>query len=135
MVSVLFVCLGNTCRSVIATALAQQRLGSLAMFESAGIAPQGAADAANAIRMLAADYAIDASAHVPRSIDRVNLDHYNYVIALDPEVRSYLRVAVPEGKLLFWDVEDPWGAPESYRVCAQRTEKHVGLLGKLLVQQ
>ncbi|MGH9318849.1 MAG: low molecular weight phosphatase family protein [Vicinamibacteria bacterium] len=46
---VLFVCTGNTCRSVIAEYIARDTFGNAVTFESAGIKPQPAADAENAV--------------------------------------------------------------------------------------
>jgi protein-tyrosine-phosphatase len=45
---VLFVCTGNTCRSVFAEYLGRQVFGDAVEFESAGIRPQRAADAESA---------------------------------------------------------------------------------------
>lgn len=49
---VLFVCTGNTCRSVLAEYLGRKFLSSNFLFESAEIKPQEAEDAENAVFIL-----------------------------------------------------------------------------------
>lgn len=102
---------------------------------SAGLSPQEPADAANAIRLLLEEYGIDASSHVPRGLVGVDFGAYDFVIALDEHVRAQLRADVPDEKLLFWNVDDPWGDWAQYRVCARQTEKHLAQLSKLLCPQ
>ena len=52
MTKILFVCTGNTCRSVIAEHLTRRRFGESVDVQSAGIRPQQPEDAANAIETL-----------------------------------------------------------------------------------
>jgi protein-tyrosine-phosphatase len=70
---VLFVCTGNTCRSVLAEYLGRRFHGESFTFESAGTRPQDAADAENAVHTLRKTFDIDASAHPPRNIRDLNL--------------------------------------------------------------
>jgi protein-tyrosine-phosphatase len=57
---VLFVCIGNTCRSVLAEYLANGCFAGNVLFESAGLRPQLARDAENAIFTLHKNFDIDA---------------------------------------------------------------------------
>jgi protein-tyrosine-phosphatase len=107
---VLFVCVGNTCRSVFAEYLGPAVFGQGVVFESAGIQPGLAADAENAVYSLKANFDVDASRHVPRDVRSLDLTGYDLVIALDQSAVKVLRdAALPEARLRFWKVKDPWG--------------------------
>jgi protein-tyrosine-phosphatase len=107
---VLFVCTGNTCRSVLAEHLGRRFCGDRFEFESAGIAPQRAADADNAIYTLRETFGIDASAHQPRNVRDVDLTVFELIIALDRDVLAILRkLGVDDEAIRLWAVRDPWG--------------------------
>lgn len=106
----LFVCTGNTCRSVLAEYLGRQMFGKAVMFESAGIRPQPAKDADNAVFTLRQDFNIDASGHIPRDVRTVELTQFSLIIALDKEAAQVVReLGTPESSLKFWKVQDPYG--------------------------
>ena len=132
--AVLFVCLGNTCRSVIAETLARRELGDLVNVASAGLYPQPASDAAPAIGMLKAEYGLDASHHVPRDIREVSIEAFDYVVAMHKSVASKLT-HIPREKLITWRVDDPWGKPHEYRVCAKQVLKEMALLKTLIMER
>jgi protein-tyrosine-phosphatase len=113
---VLFVCTGNTCRSVLAEYLGRRFGGDRFAFESAGIQPQVAADAANAVATLRSTFSIDASAHQPRDVRHVDLGSFDTVIAFERPVADVVRgLGVPDSRLQVWNVQDPWGAnPNEY---------------------
>jgi hypothetical protein len=67
-IRILFVCAGNTCRSVLAEYIARYRFGNVVESASAGIKPQTAADASSAIETLK-DIGIDASGHQPKGLE------------------------------------------------------------------
>ena len=73
---VLFVCTGNTCRSVFAEYLGRQVFGDAVEFESAGIRPQCTADAENAIFTLKNNFGINTSGHVPRDVRALDVADY-----------------------------------------------------------
>ncbi len=64
----IFVCTGNTCRSVMAEWIARYYSKGGFHFESAGIRPQRPEDAQNAIQILREVFKIDASSHIPRDV-------------------------------------------------------------------
>jgi protein-tyrosine-phosphatase len=131
--SILFVCSGNTCRSVMAEALARQRFGDTARVESAGLRPQAAADAKDAIDTLRVLYGIDASAHIPRSVATVNIVEFNYVVAMDPNVAKALP-ALTSGELVVWRIDDPWGDMTQYRACARSINRSMARFHRLVSQ-
>ena len=107
---VLFACKGNTCRSVLAEYLARQTFGDGVVFESAGIKPQAAADAENAVYTLKKNFGIDASGHVPRDIRALDLQKYSLIIALDGQVARVVRqLGVSASRVKLWKIRDPWG--------------------------
>ena len=107
---VLFVCTGNTCRSVLAEYLGRRVFDEAVSFESAGIRPQSARDADNAVFTLKKNFNIDASGHVPRNVRAVDLTRFNLIIALDNEAARIVReLGVPESKLKCWKIRDLYG--------------------------
>jgi protein-tyrosine-phosphatase len=130
-VSILFVCSGNTCRSVMAEALARRRFGDAARVKSAGLRPQPASDARAAIETLRLLYGIDASSHVPRSVATLELEDFDLVVAMDREVARALP-PLAAGKLIEWNIDDPWEEPARYHECARRVETAVSRLHRRL---
>jgi protein-tyrosine phosphatase len=109
MTRVLFVCIGNICRSVFAEYIARTVFGDEASFESAGIRPQRSRDPYTT-HSLMETFSVDASNHVPRDVRKLDLDLYDLVIALDWAAANQLEdMGVPDSKLLFWKTRDPWG--------------------------
>ena len=88
---VLFVCTGNTCRSVLAEYLARDLFDEAVMFESAGISPQSAADAKNAVYTLKENFDIDASKHEPRDVRSLDLTAYTLIIALEKSAAKVVQ--------------------------------------------
>lgn len=117
--SVLFVCTGNTCHSVMAEALARRRFGDRMHVASAGISPGRPEDARSAIDTLRSEFDWNTSAHIPRDVRDVEIGSFDYVVAMDKHVARKLQ-AVPKDKLFVWNIDDPWGDDdmEAYRRCA-----------------
>jgi ArsR family transcriptional regulator, arsenate/arsenite/antimonite-responsive transcriptional repressor / arsenate reductase (thioredoxin) len=105
-VSILFVCLGNTCRSLMAEALARKKFGTAVNVTSAGIVPQPPQDTKRAVDALKTYFGIDASDHVPRNIRSFELASFDYVIAMDKGIAKHLPGLY--GKLIIWKIDDPW---------------------------
>jgi protein-tyrosine-phosphatase len=125
----LFVCSGNTCRSVFAMYIAREVCGSCVQFDSAGVAPQAPEDASMAIETLRRMFSIDASSHVPKDVKYVRLSRYNLIVAMDEWVAERIAetMPIPPGvNLETWDVADPWESnPDRYTACCQSVEVNV----------
>ena len=125
---ILFVCTGNTCRSPLAEAVAQQvleRLGRSARVHSAGTAAvAGAAASAHSLQV-AAEAGLDLAAHRARPLTRPMLDAATLVLAMGAEHLRVLRAMAPHAAAHLLaeyagsdaaDVPDPIGGDlEAYR--------------------
>jgi protein-tyrosine-phosphatase len=126
--SVLFVCTGNTCRSVLAEYLARFHktigFGSRVKVASAGLRIVPSETAAAAMDCLKNLFGIDASTHVPRAISAVDLTAFEVVVAIDDPghqqiARALLDHGVQPSLLSRWRVADPYGhIPAEYDQCA-----------------
>lgn len=107
---VLFVCTGNTCRSVFAEYLARHVFGDAVIFESAGIRPQPASAAENAVYTLKKNFNIDASKHLPRDVRSIDLTGFSLIIALEKSAAKLVEeLGVPPSRVKLWKIRDPWG--------------------------
>jgi protein-tyrosine-phosphatase len=109
---VLFVCTGNTCRSVFAEYLGRQVFGDAVEFESASILPQRAVDAENAIFTLKNNFGINASGHVPRDVRTLDMADFDFdlIVALEKSAARIVEsLGVPAAKVKLWKIRDPWG--------------------------
>ncbi|MCZ2153395.1 MAG: hypothetical protein LC114_05770 [Bryobacterales bacterium] len=121
-IRVLFVCTGNTCRSVLAEYIARYRFGNAVESASVGIRPQNAIDASSAIETLK-ELGIDASRHQPRGLDEVDPEAFDRVVAMEPYVARKFKEkfpSFPPEKLTKWNINDPWDDPAAYKGCAER---------------
>lgn len=111
-IRVLFVCVGNSCRSQIAEALAQHRHSEVVLPTSAGISPLGRI--ADATRKVLLERGIRITGQFSKGLN-------DDTLLLPPDLIVNMT-GIP-GKSLFagrrvedWDVEDPFGEDmETYR--------------------
>jgi protein-tyrosine-phosphatase len=119
---ILFVCTGNTCRSVLAEYIARHKFSNVVESESAGIRPQAAADAASAIATLN-ELGIDAIRHQPRGLEEVDPAKFDRVVAMEPFVARKFKEkfpSFPQEKFSKWNINDPWDDPAAYKGCAEK---------------
>ncbi|MDP7091785.1 MAG: arsenate reductase ArsC [Candidatus Thalassarchaeaceae archaeon] len=107
----LFVCVGNTCRSQMAEALAKD-LGHKAM--SAGTNPGG--NVAEKSLEVLGELGIDASAQYPKSIDSIDATGFDRIISMGCGVECPI-LPIDED----WGLDDPYGMGiEVYRKTRDR---------------
>ena len=120
---VLFVCTGNTCRSVLAEYIARKKFGGRISVSSAGLLPGSKEDAENAIFTLKSLFGVDASNHESRNVRTVDIDTFDLVVTLDSEVATELQTlfpGLPVERLVKWKIKDPYGDdPSEYPLCAK----------------
>lgn len=92
---ILFVCLGNICRSPLAEGVAQKRIDedNLSLYvESAGTSNwhEGEAPCHNSIKV-AQNYGIDISSQRSRPISKLDITSFDYVIAMDTQNQANLQ--------------------------------------------
>jgi arsenate reductase (thioredoxin) len=98
---VLFVCIGNSCRSQMAEGFALRYGKDVMAAESAGVAP--AIDIARLTKEVMRDKAISLDDHVPKSIYDLEIQEFHLVVNMSG---FPLKLPVP---VRDWVVEDPIG--------------------------
>jgi len=132
---ILFVCIGNTCRSPMAEAMARAMGGDRVRAYSAGLNPTGRV-ARETIEVLDA-LGYDARGLQSKDIDRVPMDDVDVIVSLiGPSGLRYL----PHGlaaRLESWSIRDPYGDDtEVYHAVARTIEGRVReLIDELLTTE
>ena len=103
--NVLFVCIGNQGRSVLAERLFRQAVGERHSTRSAGSAP-GSATHPQVLQALD-EVGIDASDHVPAKLDDERIDWADVVVATCDDACP----VVPGKRYVSWQIEDPAERP------------------------
>lgn len=129
--SILFVCVGNTCRSPMAAALARKRWPQCHA-ECAGIAVlrEGGPAAQEAVEVMAR-HGIDISSHQAQSVSSMDISDFEIIVALSKEVRRELiaKHSVAEDKIRNMFVDDPFDDDLSkYLKCANEIARGLGRL-------
>ena len=123
MTHVLFVCVGNQGRSVIAERLFREAAGAEHEARSAGAAP-GREVHPEAVAVLA-ELGVDASDHVPRKLDEALMDWADVVVAACDGVCP----VVPGKRNENWHLPDPMGLPlAEVRVIRDEIKRRVDTL-------
>jgi protein-tyrosine-phosphatase len=111
---VLFICLGNSCRSIMAEALARHRFGDRLTAASAGLQPLGRI-ARETLTVLAEVGAPTAGLY-SKGLEEVNLPDYRLIVNLTDSSPASRVPPSLRSRLLQRPVLDPYGGPlEFYR--------------------
>jgi protein-tyrosine-phosphatase len=104
-VNVLFVCIGNAGRSVMAERLFRREAGGRHAARSAGSSPSRAThpEVLEALR----EIGIDASDHVPRKLDDEAVEWADVVVATCDDACP----VIPGKRYVSWQLPDPMGEP------------------------
>jgi len=108
-VRVLFVCVGNMCRSPMAEGFARELGDSIVDVYSAGVNPTGTIsfDSIAVMRELG----VDISGQRSKGIDAVPIDAIDVVVNMSGRrARTFLPASFG-GRVLDWSVDDPVGRP------------------------
>jgi protein-tyrosine phosphatase len=109
MKSVLFVCVGNTCRSPLAAAITQHAAPGLQRIASAGINVRESSATDMTIRC-ADGHGLDLRRHTPRKLADSRPEDFDVVVTMDEDVESVVRRTHPHlRRIISWHVDDPYG--------------------------
>jgi len=127
-VNVLFVCVGNSGRSVMAERLFRRAAGDRHEARSAGADPHGSGAEPGVVEALA-ELGIDASDHVQHKLEQADIDWADVVIA----ACDGACLAVVGKRYENWGIDDPYGRPlEGVRPIRDEISRRVdGLLATL----
>jgi arsenate reductase (thioredoxin) len=113
---VLFLCIGNSCRSQIAEAFARAYGSDILVAESAGLMP--ATLIAPLTRQMLAERNLNIDGHFPKGLEVVGREPFDVVVNMSGQ-----SVSLHNARLVTWPVRDPIGQPESvYRSVVQQIE-------------
>lgn len=123
---VLFVCIGNSCRSQMAEALARAYGSDVMVAQSAGLSP--ATIISPVTRQVLAERNLNIDAHFPKSVTIAAREPFDVIVNM-----SGHPINLPASRSLTWPVRDPIGESEAvYRTVLQQIENLVmGLILEL----
>lgn len=104
---VLFLCIGNSCRSQMAEAFAMKYGADAIIARSAGLAP--AVIIAPLTHQILAERNIQLTGHFPKMLDMTNRDANDLLINISGE-----SVSLRGAQVIDWDVDDPIGLDEEF---------------------
>jgi protein-tyrosine-phosphatase len=118
-VSVLFICIGNTCRSPMAEAIARSMGGGNLKVHSAGLSPTGRVAERSIATLRALGYPADGLSS--KGLDAIPLDDLDVVVSL---VGPAGLACLPHGMAArseAWSIRDPYGDDEEIYLAVART--------------
>lgn len=116
---VLFVCVGNSCRSQMAEAFARAYGADVLDVRSAGLIP--ALSIAPLTKHVLSEHNLSIDGQFPKGMDLAAREHYDILVNM-----SGTPVSLPGAQVLNWPVQDPIGQKESvYRSVANQIERLV----------
>jgi arsenate reductase len=124
---ILFVCVGNACRSPMAEGFARHYGGDLVEAHSAGLHPYG--QICEETVQVMQERGIDITGQRSKGLNEYVLRDFDLIVSMAPIELRDQRGAVGE---IYWDVPDPFRRPlKDYRVIRDDIEARVlALLGK-----
>jgi len=121
--NVLFVCIGNSCRSQMAEALARKLGKGKVHAWSAGLCPLGWIASGTHIVMEENAFFLDGQSS--KGLKDVEIDDMDIVVEMGRDVTCPLPDGF-KGRLVEWEIPDPYGAAlEEYRSVRDMIEEHV----------
>ncbi len=122
---VLFVCIGNSCRSQMAEAFARAYGRDVMDAHSAGVAP--APIIAPMTKQVLGEKNVTVGDQFPKGLDMMARVPFDIVVNM-----SGARISLPNARMIEWPVVDPIGQKdEVYRAVAERIE---GLVMRLVIE-
>ena len=107
---VMFLCIGNSCRSQMAEGFARELGKGIIEPYSAGLSPAGVNP--NAVRVMK-EIGIDISNQKSKAIDETLLNTMDIIITLCGRAEASCPMTPLEIKRIHWPIEDPVGAIET----------------------
>jgi arsenate reductase (thioredoxin) len=130
-VKVLFVCIGNSCRSPMAEAIARKDAPQEIEASSAGLAPLGFVAEMTTKTLLRNGYAVDGLASKP--ISREAWESADIVVNMSGRVREFaFRNFRGHAKVEDWEIEDPYGDSQKYQGTYEMVQRRVLELARRL---
>lgn len=129
--SILFVCIGNICRSPYAEALFRQEVGDGVIVESAGVFASSGLPADEGMSALAEKNGLDLTRHRARHVRDLDLGRYDLIVALTSEIARTLveEYGVEAHRVTALEVVDPYGeSGDLYRQSAAAIHEAVSRL-------
>jgi arsenate reductase len=122
---VLFVCIGNACRSQIAEAFARAYGSDIMDAQSAGVSP--ATMIAPQTRQVLAEWNLQIDGHFPKGLEIIRHQPFDLVVNM-----SGMPVTLPGVRVVDWAVPDPMGQRDVvHRTVAAQLE---GLVMRLILE-
>jgi arsenate reductase len=125
--SILFICVGNTCRSPMAEAITRGLCRGEVTVSSAGISPFGRIVAPTVEVLESLGY--DPRGLASKGLEEIDLSNFDVIVSLlGPSGLSYLPRSAG-AQLEAWSIRDPYGEDlEVYRAVARDLERRIGSL-------
>jgi arsenate reductase (thioredoxin) len=121
--NILFVCIGNSCRSQMAEAMAKKLGKGKVRAWSAGLYPLGWIASGTHIVMEENAFFLDGQSS--KSLKEVNIEAMDIVVKMGREVSCALPKGF-KGRVVEWEIPDPFGATlDEYRKARDLIEEHV----------
>ena len=125
--NLLFVCVGNSCRSIMAEAIARRKGGDRVIARSVGLAPAGFVAAPTLATLEALGCATDGLRS--EGLEAVSGETFDVVVSLIGERGLEILPSRIGHRLVVWDLPDPFGEDDAlYRHVARRLEELVSAL-------